>query len=962
MGLKKLFDNGYKEYKRCAKLAKQILALDGEMSKLSDEELKAKTPYFQELLRNGKTVEDILVEAYAVAREAAYRVSGMKAYEVQLIGAIAINGGNIAEMKTGEGKTLTGVFPAYLNALTGKGVHIVTVNEYLAGRETEGIIGDIYRWLGLTVGLNLRDLNRQQKREVYNCDIVYSTNSELGFDYLRDNMVPNEEDITQLKGLNYAIIDEVDSILIDDARTPLIISGPAKQDNGLYEKANAFVAGLGEDDYTIDEESRTVALTPAGVTRGEKYFRVENLYDITHVDLVHRINNALKAHFIFENGKEYVVQDGEVLIVDQSTGRILKGRQYSEGLHQAIEAKEGVEIKKETITVATITYQNFFRMYNKLSGMTGTAKTEEEEFRDIYNMYVVEVPTNRPVIRIDAPDLIFLSPEFKFKALVEDIVERHKKGQPILVGTANVETSELVDKMLIKEGIPHEVLNAKNNAREAEIISHAGERGAVTISTNMAGRGTDIKLGPGVAELGGLAVLGTERFQSRRIDNQLRGRAGRQGDPGYSRFFLSAEDELMIRFGGDSFKMKLANIIRLMGEGDESKPIESKMIQKMVTMAQERIEGINYDSRKNVLKYDDVIRRQRETFYSERQQVVKAENLDELLKKILRIAIHNKVQDFMNSEDDFDDEKLTKVFNEHMIGSDLLDVNIIKSLDDDEDIEDYIYSQVEKDIDQRLQKFEDDFKEMVPEEVLKEDPDVIKKNKMMFIKRIILPILDKNWREHIDDMDGFRQGIYLQQYAQNNPLELYQREGYKKFELLNKKMNEEIFITAMHARIQFRRQTPEQDPMKGLNTNQDMSKVRKADPYHNKFVNCGPNDPCPCGSGKKFKFCHGALGNQNKPITEVVKTESPLDKELEEIMPKLTTDGLKPLAPEQLVNITPNSACPCGSGKKFKFCHGLIQKAIEPKLDESLFVNCGPNDPCPCGSGKKYKFCHGQNK
>ena len=962
MGLKKLFDNGYKEYKRCDKLADKVIALDGAMSQLSDEELKAKTPYFKELLKNGKTVDDILVEAYAVAREAAYRVSGMKAYKVQLVGAIAINGGNIAEMRTGEGKTLTGVFPAYLNALTGKGVHIVTVNEYLAGRETEGIIGDIYRWLGLTVGLNLRDLNRQQKREVYACDIVYSTNSELGFDYLRDNMVPNEEEITQVKGLNYAIIDEVDSILIDDARTPLIISGPAKADNGLYERADSFVAGLTEDDYSIDEESRTVALTPEGVKRGEKYFRVENLYDIEHVDLVHRINNALKAHFIFENGKEYVVQDGEVLIVDQSTGRILKGRQYSEGLHQAIEAKEHVEIKKETITVATITYQNFFRMYNKLSGMTGTAKTEEEEFRDIYNMYVVEVPTNRPVIRVDAPDYIFLSPEFKFKALVEDIKERHAKGQPILVGTANVETSELVDRMLIKEGIPHEVLNAKNNAREAEIVSHAGEMGAVTISTNMAGRGTDIKLGPGVAELGGLAVLGTERFQSRRIDNQLRGRAGRQGDPGFSRFFLSTEDELMIRFGGDSFKNRLAQIIRMMSEGDETKPLESKMIAKMVTMAQEKIEGINYDSRKNVLKYDDVIRRQRETFYSERQQVIKAENLDELLLKILRIAINNKVQEFMQSEADFDDEKLTKVFNEHMIGSPLLDLNVIKSLDDDEDIENYIYEQVEKEITARLNKFEEDFKEFIPEEALLAEPDIIKKNKMMFIKRIILPILDKNWREHIDDMDGFRQGIYLQQYAQTDPLELYQREGYKKFELLNHKMNEEIFITAMHAKVAFRRQAPEEDAMKGLATNQDMSKVRKEDPFKNKFVNVGPNDTCPCGSGKKFKFCHGATGNQNVPLNKPVETVSPLDRELESIRPNFNPQSLKPLPNSKLVNVDPSAACPCGSGKRFKFCHGLIQKPISSDIDTKLFDTANPDDPCPCGSGKKFKFCHGQNK
>ena len=861
MGLAKLFDSGRKEEKRCEKIAKKILALDEEMQKLSDDELKAMTPKFKERLKNGETLDDILVEAYAVAREAAYRVSGMKAYFVQLVGAIAIHGGNIAEMKTGEGKTLTGVFPAYLNALTGDGVHIVTVNEYLAGRETEGIIGDIYRWLGLTVGLNLRELDRDQKKAVYGCDIVYSTNSELGFDYLRDNMVPDYEGVTQVKGLNYAIIDEVDSILIDDARTPLIISGPTKDDNGLYEKADRFVKSLQEDDYSIDVESRTIVLTPSGVDKAERYFRVENLYDIEHVSLVHRINNALKAVYIFASGVEYVVVDGEVLIVDQSTGRILKGRQFSEGLHQALEAKEGVEIKKETITVATITYQNYFRMYKKLSGMTGTAKTEEEEFRDIYNMYVVEVPTNRPVIRDDRPDLLFLTKEYKFNALVEDIKERHEKGQPILVGTANVETSELLHNMLEKVGLKHEVLNAKNHEREAEIVSHAGELGAITISTNMAGRGTDIKLAPGVAELGGLAVLGTERFESRRIDNQLRGRSGRQGDPGYSRFFLSTEDDLMVRFGGDSFKNRLASIVRMMNDGDETKPIESKMLAKMVTMAQTKIEGINYDSRKNVLKYDDVIRRQRETFYAQRQEVVKAQNLDVVIDKLFKIAVENKVEEFMDNPEKFDDEKLTKLFNERLIGEPIIDVNKVREYDDDQDIINYIYGEASKLFKDRMEKLKEDMRSVVPDEVIAENPNFIEQNEMMFIKRIILPILDKNWREHIDDMDGFRQGIYLQSYAQTNPLELYQREGYKKFERLNKKMNEEIFITAMHARVRVQRQQEEpKDETKELNTNQDLSTVRQQGPVNNQnnpFANVGPNQPCPCGSGKKFKFCHG---------------------------------------------------------------------------------------------------------
>ena len=566
MGLKKLLDSGYKEMKRCARIALKIEALEGQIQALTDEDLRNKTLEFRERLKNGLSLDDILIEAYAVAREAAYRVTGMKPFHVQLIGAIAIHGGNIAEMKTGEGKTLTAVLPAYLNALGGKGVHIVTVNEYLARREVEGEIGEIYRFLGLTVGLNVRELTTEEKREAYSCDILYSTNSELGFDYLRDNMVRNENQITQVKGLNCAIIDEVDSILVDEARTPLIISGAPKNNSALYLRADTFAKRLTENDYEIDIESRHVQLTPSGMAKAEQVFNVSNIYDLQYVELVHAINNAMKANYIFANGKEYVVQDGEVLIVDTFTGRILKGRQYSEGLHQAIEAKENVEIKKETQTVATITYQNFFRMYNKLSGMTGTAKTEEEEFRNIYNMYVVEVPTNLPVIRQDMPDLIFVSQKAKFHALVNEVKRLYEIGQPVLVGTANVETSELVSSMLRKMGVPHEILNAKNNEREAEIVAKAGQLKSVTISTNMAGRGTDIKLGQGVRELGGLVVLGTERHESRRIDNQLRGRSGRQGDPGFSQFYISTEDDLIQRFGGDTFKNRLAMIINLMNK------------------------------------------------------------------------------------------------------------------------------------------------------------------------------------------------------------------------------------------------------------------------------------------------------------------------------------------------------------------------------------------------------------
>lgn len=873
MGLKKLFDSGYKELKRCKKIADKIMLLDDQMQALTDEQLRDKTTYFKEKISQGSTLDDILVEAFAVAREAAYRVTGMKAYYVQLVGGIAIHGGNISEMKTGEGKTLTAVLPAYLNALSGNGVHIVTVNEYLAGREANGEIGEIYKFLGLTVGLNLRELSREQKKEAYSCDILYSTNSELGFDYLRDNMVPNYEDVTQIKGLNYAIIDETDSILIDDARTPLIISGPTKDDNGLYEKADSFVKSLTLDDYNIDIESRTISLTTSGVNKAEKFFRVENIYDVEHVTLVHRINNALKAVYIFADGKEYVVQDGEVLIVDASTGRILKGRQFSEGLHQAIEAKENVEIKKESITVATITYQNFFRMYNKLSGMTGTAKTEEEEFRDIYNMYVVEIPTNKPVIRQDTSDYLFLTKEYKFKALIEDVKDRHTKGQPILIGTANVETSELVHNLLDRAGLPHEMLNAKNNEREADIIAKAGEIGAITLSTNMAGRGTDIKLAPGVAELGGLAVLGTERFESRRIDNQLRGRSGRQGDPGYSRFFISCEDDLIQRFGGDGFKNRLASIIRAMGDGDESKPLENKMLTRLVTSAQTKIEGLNYDSRKNILKYDDVVRRQREIFYKQRMEVIKAEKLDEILKTLCKSAIENKVEEFMYASDKFDDDKFCQLFNEKLFRPGMVDVNVVRDIEDDEDIIKFMYDICVKDIDTRLAFLKDLLEKAVPKDVIDNDPTVIEKNLMFQIKRVILPVLDRNWREHIDDMQGLRQGIHLQSYAQTDPLQLYQKEGYSRFERLNRRINEEILITAMHTTFGIQRrtnnvETKEEDTLKGLSTNQDTSRSLPKTPIRNNtpqnkgaFANVGPNASCPCGSGLKFKFCHGLKRN-----------------------------------------------------------------------------------------------------
>ena len=834
---KKIFDSGYKELKRCNKIVEKILALEPSIEKLSDEELKTKTPYLKNELQNGKTLDDIIVEAYAVCREAAYRVTGLKAYPVQLAGAVAIHGGNIAEMKTGEGKTLTAVFPAYLNALTGDGVHIVTVNEYLAQRETNGEIGEIYRFLGLTVGLNLREISREEKKQAYLCDILYSTNSELGFDYLRDHMVAYKEQMVQ-RPLNYAIIDEVDSILIDEARTPLIISGGAMDKSMAYIQADTFAKRLKDEDYELDVETKTIVLTPSGINKAERFFGVNNLYDIKYVTLVHHINNALKANYIFHNGVEYVVQDGEVLIVDSFTGRILKGRQYSEGLHQAIEAKENVEIKKETITVATITYQNYFRMYKKLSGMTGTAKTEEEEFRDIYNMYVVEVPTNRPVIRDDKPDLLFYTKEAKFNALVEEIKRRHELGQPILVGTADVETSELVSHMLQKEHLAHEVLNAKNNAREAEIVALAGQKGQITISTNMAGRGTDIKLGEGVKELGGLCVLGTERHESRRIDNQLRGRSGRQGDPGVSQFFISAEDNLLVRFGGDTFKNRLAWVIRLNGSGDMTKPIESKMFTKMVTSAQQRIEGNNYDARKNVLKYDDVIRKQRETFYSQRTEVLTEQSIEDATLRMAKEAIVSIVGSHLTqvsqNKYDIDDNAIANDFNTQYFGPNRVNVEELKTRDEEQIIE-YL-----NDI---FLNIVNEKKEMCPDNVFQE-----------VLKAIVLRILDQNWTSHIDKMDGLRQGIGFNSYAQQNPLQIYQQRGYQMFEEMMDKIRREVLRYLCH--VQIRQNIEREDNTKNISTNQNVEDTLKAKPKVNK-AKVGRNDPCPCGSGKKYKNCCG---------------------------------------------------------------------------------------------------------
>ena len=642
--IKKMLDPSVKVLKRADKIADAVIALEPHMQGLTDEQLKHKTLEFKERIEKGETLDDLLVEAFAVVREASTRVLGMTPYKVQIIGGIALHGGNIAEMKTGEGKTLTSTMPAYLNALDGKGVHIITVNEYLASRDAREM-GELYRWLGLTVGLNLTGMTSEEKKAQYACDITYSTNNELGFDYLRDHMVLYAKQMVQRK-LNYAIVDEVDSILIDEARTPLIISGGQKRTANLYVHADHFVKGLkDEEDYTIDIKTKNIQLNEGGIEKAEKAFRIDNLYDIKHAVLLHHINNALKANYIMARDVDYVIQEDEIVIVDQFTGRLMKGRAYSEGLHQAIQAKEGVSIKQETSTLATITFQNLFRLYSKLSGMTGTAKTEEEEFRNIYNMMVVEIPTNRPIARLDAPDLVYKDMNAKFNAVVADVIERHKKGQPVLLGTVAVETSEYISQLLKRKGIPHNVLNAKNHEREAEIIMDAGKKGSVTIATNMAGRGTDIKLTDEVKELGGLAVIGTERHESRRIDNQLRGRSGRQGDPGYTRFYLSFQDELMRRFGSD----RMHAMVDKLGM-DENEPIESKMVTKAVESAQKRVEGNNYDMRKNLLEYDDVIRRQREVIYGQRQDILETEDLTDIIFGMVNSSVTRLVHNFSHSE------------------------------------------------------------------------------------------------------------------------------------------------------------------------------------------------------------------------------------------------------------------------------------------------------------------------
>lgn len=824
-----MIENDKKDLKRLDAIASKIEALSEQTAALSDEELRAKTDEFRARYQAGETLDDLLVEAFAVVREAAKRVLGLYPYHVQLMGGIVLHDGNIPEMRTGEGKTLTATMPVYLNALTGEGVHVVTVNEYLATRDSTEM-GELYEFLGMTVGLNINSKSSEEKREAYACDITYSTNNELGFDYLRDNMVVYKNQMVQ-RPLNYAIVDEVDSILIDEARTPLIISGQAEKSTALYVRADSFVKRLKEEeDYKIDIQSKTIGLTEQGIEKAEEIFSLENLYDIENTALTHHLDQSLRANYIMLRDIDYVVQDEQVLIVDQFTGRIMDGRRYSDGLHQAIEAKEGVPIEDESKTMATITFQNFFRMYKKLAGMTGTAKTEEEEFREIYNIQVIQIPTNRPVIRDDRSDLLYPTLDSKFRAVVQDIKERHRKGQPILVGTVAVETSELLSHMLNEERIPHEVLNAKNHFKEAEIVLNAGQKGAVTIATNMAGRGTDIKLGLGVAEVGGLAVIGTERHESRRIDNQLRGRSGRQGDPGVSQFYLSLEDDLMKRFGSERIKLFLER----MNIDEEDAVIQSKMLTKQVEGAQKRVEGNNYDTRKNVLQYDDVMREQREVIYRQRQQVIMEESsLSEPLMNMVKRTIDRVVDSHIQPEvEEKNYEAIVDFAGNALVHEDSITVKDIEGKSAQE-VKDYLYKLAQEKFDEKVAHLDN------PTQLLE------------FEKVVILRVVDAKWTDHIDAMDQLRQSIGLRAYGQNNPLVEYQTEGYTMFNNMVGAIEYDVTRLFMKAEI---RQNVQREQVEHEAQSPEESEAAQR-PVHVEKV--GRNDPCPCGSGKKFKNCHG---------------------------------------------------------------------------------------------------------
>ncbi|HGZ3808853.1 TPA: preprotein translocase subunit SecA [Streptococcus pneumoniae] len=830
--LKTIIENDKGEIRRLEKMADKVFKYEDQMAALTDDQLKAKTVEFKERYQNGESLDSLLYEAFAVVREGAKRVLGLFPYKVQVMGGIVLHHGDVPEMRTGEGKTLTATMPVYLNALSGKGVHVVTVNEYLSERDATEM-GELYSWLGLSVGINLATKSPMEKKEAYECDITYSTNSEIGFDYLRDNMVVRAENMVQ-RPLNYALVDEVDSILIDEARTPLIVSGAnAVETSQLYHMADHYVKSLNKDDYIIDVQSKTIGLSDSGIDRAESYFKLENLYDIENVALTHFIDNALRANYIMLLDIDYVVsEEQEILIVDQFTGRTMEGRRYSDGLHQAIEAKEGVPIQDETKTSASITYQNLFRMYKKLSGMTGTGKTEEEEFREIYNIRVIPIPTNRPVQRIDHSDLLYASIESKFKAVVEDVKARYQKGQPVLVGTVAVETSDYISKKLVAAGVPHEVLNAKNHYREAQIIMNAGQRGAVTIATNMAGRGTDIKLGEGVRELGGLCVIGTERHESRRIDNQLRGRSGRQGDPGESQFYLSLEDDLMKRFGSE----RLKGIFERLNMSEEA--IESCMLTRQVEAAQKRVEGNNYDTRKQVLQYDDVMREQREIIYTQRYDVITADrDLAPEIQAMIKRTIGRVVDGHARAKQD---EKLEAILNfakYNLLPEDSITMEDLSGLSD-KAIKEELFQRALKVYDSQVSKLRD-------EEAVKE-----------FQKVLILRVVDNKWTDHIDALDQLRNAVGLRGYAQNNPVVEYQAEGFRMFNDMIGSIEFDVTRLMMKAQIH-EQERPQAERHISTTATRNIAAHQASMPEDLDLSQIGRNELCPCGSGKKFKNCHG---------------------------------------------------------------------------------------------------------
>ena len=832
--LKTIIENDRGEIKRLEKMADKVFSYEDQMAALTDDELKAKTVEFKQRYQDGESLDDLLYEAFAVVREAAKRVLGLFPYKVQVMGGIVLHHGDVPEMRTGEGKTLTATMPVYLNALSGKGVHVVTVNEYLTERDATEM-GELYSWLGLSVGINLAAKSPAEKKEAYLCDITYSTNSEIGFDYLRDNMVVRAENMVQ-RPLNYALVDEVDSILIDEARTPLIVSGQTASDTSqLYHMADAYVKTLTEDDYIIDVPSKTIGLSDSGIDKAESYFNLENLYDIENVALTHFIDNALRANYIMILDIDYVVsEDQEILIVDQFTGRTMEGRRYSDGLHQAIEAKEGVPVQEETKTSASITYQNLFRMYKKLSGMTGTGKTEEEEFREIYNIRVIPIPTNRPIARIDHPDLLYPSLKSKFKAVVEDVKSRHEKGQPVLVGTVAVETSDYLSQLLVQAGVPHEVLNAKNHYKEAQIIMNAGQRGAVTIATNMAGRGTDIKLGEGVRELGGLCVIGTERHESRRIDNQLRGRSGRQGDPGESQFYLSLEDELMRRFGSERIKAVLDRF-KL---SEEESVIRSNMFTRQVEGAQKRVEGNNYDTRKQVLQYDDVMREQREIIYAERYDVITANrDLAPEIKAMIKRTIKRIVEGASHSSKEERVEAILNFAKYNLVPEDTISASDIEGKSDKEVI-DYLYARAEEIYASQVAKLRD-------EESVQE-----------FQKVLILRVVDSKWTDHIDALDQLRNAVGLRGYAQNNPVVEYQSESFRMFNDMIGSIEFDVTRLMMKAQIH-EQERPRTEHSISTTATRNIAAQQQNIPADIDLSQVKRNDLCPCGSGKKFKNCHG---------------------------------------------------------------------------------------------------------